>query len=233
MTVAPELPPAPAARRREVDLTAVPPPRAGRRGSVRHPAGSVARRTAAPAGGAARDGGTALDSPTSAVRPGLRWVGGGRAEDLTAGPGVTGWWAEPAAVPAAPLAPPVSPSRSGPHTPVAPPHSAGVRLVRPARPGLRLTRRGRVVAGLLVLLAVTAAVLLAVGRAQSVGLDPAPVPASAPAEVVVAPGETLWSIAARVAPGGDPRAVVDRLRALNHLPSGTVHPGQRLRLRTP
>jgi len=96
-----------------------------------------------------------------------------------------------------------------------------------------LTRRGRLVVGLLVLLVLSAAVLLVVGRVQAVGLDPVPVPASAPAEVVVGPGETLWSVAERVAPDDDPRAVVDRLRALNELPSGTVHPGQRLRLRAP
>jgi Tfp pilus assembly protein FimV len=34
-------------------------------------------------------------------------------------------------------------------------------------------------------------------------------------EYVVQPGDTLWSIAARVAPDDDPRAVVDALRAAN------------------
>jgi LysM domain len=253
MTVAPELPPVPAGRRREVDLSAVPPPRSGRRGSIRHPAGSVARSVARPMPPPAR--------PTPAVRPGLRWVAG--ADDVAVGPGVTGWPTEPGAAPPSPLARPVRPplpardelagARSardelasarparlagaplarGAYTGDVPARvrPAGPRVVRPARRSLRLTRRGRVVVGLLVLLAVSAAVLLAVGRVRSIGLDPVPVPASAPAEAVVGPGETLWSVAERVAPGDDPRAVVDRLRALNDLPSGIVHPGQRLRLR--
>jgi Tfp pilus assembly protein FimV len=41
---------------------------------------------------------------------------------------------------------------------------------------------------------------------------PEPIPGS---EYVVQPGDTLWSIAARLAPDDDPRAVVDALRAAN------------------
>jgi len=40
----------------------------------------------------------------------------------------------------------------------------------------------------------------------------------------------LWSIAARVAPGRDPRAVVDNLRSLNHLQSVALTPGQTLKV---
>jgi hypothetical protein len=105
----------------------------------------------------------------------------------------------------------------------------GARVVRPARPGLRLTRRGRLLVGLLAVLAVAVAVAVATARLQALG--DRTVPASAPAEVVVAPGETLWGIAERVAPDRDPRDVVAQLRRLNGLPSGEVHAGQRLRLR--
>jgi membrane protein implicated in regulation of membrane protease activity len=43
---------------------------------------------------------------------------------------------------------------------------------------------------------------------------------------VVQPGDTLWTIAADLAPGGDLRPVVDRLRAANG--DATLEPGQRL-----
>jgi len=59
------------------------------------------------------------------------------------------------------------------------------------------------------------------------------VPASAPAQVVVAPGETLWSIAERVAPDRDPRTVVAGIQRLNDLPTADVRAGQTLRLRAP
>jgi LysM repeat protein len=81
-------------------------------------------------------------------------------------------------------------------------------------------------AGMMTMLAVTA-------RVDSLREPVEPVPASAPAEVVVVPGDTLWSIAERVAPGRDPRAVVDQLRRINGLPSGEVAAGQRLLLRAP
>jgi hypothetical protein len=45
-------------------------------------------------------------------------------------------------------------------------------------------------------------------------------------------GDTLWSIARRLAPGRDPRPVIDRLIADNHL-SGTLQAGQSLDLPAP
>ena len=44
--------------------------------------------------------------------------------------------------------------------------------------------------------------------------------------VVVAPGETLWSIAGLV--GGDSSATVDQIVSLNHLTSTDLTAGQRL-----
>ena len=41
-------------------------------------------------------------------------------------------------------------------------------------------------------------------------------------------GETLWGVARRVAPGQDPRAVVAKIRELNHLSSATLQIGQQL-----
>lgn len=224
MTVAPELPPAPAARRDEVDLSVVPPPRAGRRRTpVRHPAGGVSRRPAA--GAVRRDSRWTAGAATVVTRSATtRWsepaepgsgglVRPGELVRLVAGPGVgTGREHRPA-----------GPVRLRP---------AGARVVRPARPGLRLTRRAHVLLGLLAALAAAVAVIAASGRVEALD-ETAPVPASAPAEVVVAPGETLWSIAERIAPDRDPRGVVEQVRRLNGLPSGDVQAGQRLRLRAP
>ncbi len=113
-----------------------------------------------------------------------------------------------------------------------PPRPVGARVVRPAGGGLRLTRRGRLVGAAAILLI---AVLTLVGVASRVGTltESTPVPASAPAQVVVAPGETLWSIAERVAPQRDPRTVVTQIRKLNGLGSRDVHAGQTLLLRAP
>jgi nucleoid-associated protein YgaU len=51
---------------------------------------------------------------------------------------------------------------------------------------------------------------------QPVDVRPAPV---AGQRYVVQPGDTLWSIAAQIAPDDDPRAVVDALRAANGGPT--------------
>ena len=108
----------------------------------------------------------------------------------------------------------------------------GARVVRPARPGVRLTPRGQLASAVVVL---AIAIVTLVGVAGRVGsLDgSAPLPASAPSQVVVAPGETLWSIAERVAPQRDPRTVVAQIRRLNGMPSVDVRAGQILLLRVP
>ena len=114
---------------------------------------------------------------------------------------------------------------------------ATVRARRPqvlpvpvARRGVHLTGRGRV---LLVL--VLAALLLgafAVGRsASSQASTTTSAPAAAPTVVTVMPGDTLWSLAQRLAPGQDTRVVVDTLRRLNHLTSAhDLKAGQQLLL---
>ncbi len=48
----------------------------------------------------------------------------------------------------------------------------------------------------------------------------------------VKPGDTLWSIAQRIAPGRDPRPVVDQLVADNHL-RGSLQVGQAIDLPVP
>jgi len=46
--------------------------------------------------------------------------------------------------------------------------------------------------------------------------------------VVVRPGDTLWLIARRVAPGQDPRGVVDAIVGANGVEAGSLVPGQTL-----
>lgn len=51
------------------------------------------------------------------------------------------------------------------------------------------------------------------------------------ATVTVHPGDTLWSIAsAHAASGNDVQEVVDRIADVNHLHSGTIQPGEHLRI---
>lgn len=98
----------------------------------------------------------------------------------------------------------------------------GTEAAEPQRP-LRLTRRGRA-----VVWALGASLAAAVGGAAvSAQADG---PASQAVEVqrvVVAPGDTLWALAAGVAaPGEDVRDVVLELMSLNRLPSGGLQAGQ-------
>ena len=112
------------------------------------------------------------------------------------------------------------------------PRPVGVRVVRAAPGHLRLTRRGRLVTAAATLLIAMLTLVGVVSRAPALR-ETAPVPASAPAQVVVAPGETLWSIAERIAPDRDPRPVVAGIQRLNGLPTPDVHAGQTLLLRAP
>lgn len=51
---------------------------------------------------------------------------------------------------------------------------------------------------------------------------------SKPLEIVVEPGDTLWSIAVRCAPMVDPRKSIDVIYDLNHLANARIQPGQLL-----
>lgn len=99
---------------------------------------------------------------------------------------------------------------------------------RSVAPPLRLTRRGVAVLAIAVGLLAAGLVTLA---AVSVHGANASVPARAPASVLVRSGDTLWSIALRIAPDRDPRAEVDDLMHLNHLRSPALVPGEVLRAR--
>ena len=93
---------------------------------------------------------------------------------------------------------------------------------------VRLTRRGRVVLVMALLLVATVAFTLGrVGTSQAATDGPAVQPYS---QTTVHSGETLWSVAMRVAPNHDPRLVVEQLVGLNHLGGGAVQVGQQLLL---
>jgi LysM domain len=103
---------------------------------------------------------------------------------------------------------------------------------RPAPlPPLRLTRRGRIVLiGIpLVLLAALLLSLAGFFNAPAKASESAADLATTPTvTVTVQPGESLWGIAASVAPERDPRDVVADIVQLNNLPAGGVFPGQQL-----
>lgn len=82
---------------------------------------------------------------------------------------------------------------------------------RPADGPVRLTRRGRIVVVVAVLLAVLGA-LVAFGPSVLATSDHA---GSEPATITVHPGETLWDIAGRVNPEGDVRDTIDDITELN------------------
>ena len=95
--------------------------------------------------------------------------------------------------------------------------------------GVRLTRRGRLARTLLVL---SLAVLLASAFGLSAGAgtsDSVGAPTSF-IEITVAPGDTLWSLATRMAGGEDVRAMVDEIASVNALASADLQAGQKVRI---
>ena len=106
------------------------------------------------------------------------------------------------------------------------PHAAPATRPRIADAGapLRLTARGRAV---LVALAFALAAAVGVGAGLAFPAEE-PMPEQVQS-VTVAPGESLWTIAAEVAGDGqDVRVVIDQIMALNNLSAATVHAGAEL-----
>ena len=98
----------------------------------------------------------------------------------------------------------------------------------PAAP-LRLTRRGRVVVATAVALLVTVISLFVAGVAQATNHGPSAHAARQNlAQVVVSPGQSLWSVAESADPGQDTRAVIQQIIDLNSLNGDTVFAGQQL-----
>lgn len=106
---------------------------------------------------------------------------------------------------------------------------------RPTAPRtrLRLTTRGRRALAFVVALPVSVAMVIAVisGGSALAGREGG-APEGTFSAVVVAPGDSLWSIAERVAPGADPRDVVDAIVRLNALDGAGLQAGQSLAIPT-
>ncbi len=99
-----------------------------------------------------------------------------------------------------------------------------------ANPSGRLTRRGRL-ARTLVVLSLT--VVMAAGFASQSGAGQVEASTAPSYEiVVVAPGETLWSVAAAYA-SGDVQGLVNEIREVNNLKGYDLQAGQKLRVPQP
>ena len=94
---------------------------------------------------------------------------------------------------------------------------------------VRLTRRGRAVLVLLLVGLLLSA--FALGSQATQASDVAGHGADPQLEqTTVQPGESLWSVAQRIAPDNDPREVVSQIRRLNGLTSSQLQVGQHLLL---
>jgi LysM repeat protein len=94
---------------------------------------------------------------------------------------------------------------------------------------VRLTRRGRLARTIVVL---SLAVVMVAGFAATSGANQeTPVASAAPSYsvVVVAPGETLWSVAAAYATG-DVQGLINEIREVNNLKGYDLQAGQKLRV---
>ncbi len=94
---------------------------------------------------------------------------------------------------------------------------------------LRLTVRGRrLLAFFASIPAVIALSLAIVGGGAALASRDTGMPGNSFQTVTVHSGESLWAIAQTVAPGSDPRDVVDAIIRLNALDGATVTAGQKL-----
>ena len=105
----------------------------------------------------------------------------------------------------------------------------GFLMTQQVNPSGRLTRRGRL-ARTCVVLSLT--VVMAAGFASQSGAGQVEASTAPSYEiVVVAPGETLWSVAAAYA-SGDVQGLVNEIREVNNLQGFDLQAGQKLRIPT-
>ena len=101
-----------------------------------------------------------------------------------------------------------------------------------SRTPVRLTRRGRAVVACLLVTGLTVGALLisllASGGAQATNNGQARAGYQGMHQIVVRPGQTLWSIASATEPSADTRAVVQEIMTANALTSADISSGQLL-----
>ena len=101
-----------------------------------------------------------------------------------------------------------------------------------ANPSGRITlnRRGKLARTLVVLSLAIVAASVAGGQAGADTSKSTLAAADSFITVTVAPGETVWSLASRVAAGGDVRSLVSEIISVNSLASVDLTAGQKLRI---
>jgi LysM repeat protein len=92
-----------------------------------------------------------------------------------------------------------------------------------------LNRRGRL-ARTFVVLSLAIVMASVVSAKAGAGTDSAPQASGSFITVTVAPGDTVWSLANRLAAGGDVRSLVSEIISVNSLTSVDVATGQKLRI---
>lgn len=98
---------------------------------------------------------------------------------------------------------------------------------RPAAGPVRLTARGRaVLAGLVGAVIVCVCSVLVAGGAAAASHGSPSGGYQGMHQVVVEPGQTLWSIASAAEPTADPQAVIQEIMTANSLPGSIIHAGQ-------
>jgi LysM repeat protein len=94
---------------------------------------------------------------------------------------------------------------------------------------ITLNRRGRL-ARTFVVLSLAIVLGSVVSSRAGAGTDIAPQASSSFITVTVAPGETVWSLANRLAAGSDVRSLVSEIISVNSLASVDLAAGQKLRI---
>ena len=102
------------------------------------------------------------------------------------------------------------------------------QVALPSRTRLRLTRRGRAVIAVLVSLPLVIALLSMSLNGGGATATSTSADAAAVTTVTVEAGQSLWSLAATIAPDSSTADVVADLMAINALESASVVPGQQL-----
>jgi hypothetical protein len=107
--------------------------------------------------------------------------------------------------------------------------TAPLRRQPPVTRPLHVTRRG--VAALVGLAVALGAAIVVLAWQFRPADSPAPVAVGGVSGVTVRAGDTLWSIASRVAPQADPRSEIELIQRLNGLTNVDLVAGQLLRVR--